>query len=387
MTKVVSVNGRSKISAQEKVRYILSELGGLLRIVQPGNLVLIKPNFVAPFPHAVTSFEILEAVIEQVKQCGGQPIVAESSGFEFDTKKTFEILGVYEFAERNKTTLINVDDAKLTTLPLDKGLTRKIAVPEIVLEADVIINVPKLKRHSLTKITGGMKNLFGLLSKESRRKLHAYGLERGIFELNKAIKSDLVIVDASIVTSRAVFGKQENLDTIIGGNSVYSVDMFCSRLLGLDYNEVKHLKLALNDGISHDEYRVLGLSPNKFLCHYNDSLLKKLRRIEYKLAYMTDIPYSWLTGGSSLIPWLHYHFGLRPELDSKRCTGCGDCVSVCPVNAISLPDKRINQKLCMQVRCLKCVDICPESAISIRGREVAEGLETLGDNIWIGARV
>jgi len=55
VTKVVSVNGRSKISAQEKVRYILSELGSLSRIVQPGNLVLIKQKFVALFLQAISN--------------------------------------------------------------------------------------------------------------------------------------------------------------------------------------------------------------------------------------------------------------------------------------------------------------------------------------------
>ena len=103
----------SMLSVGAKVEGVLSAMGGMSNFVKPGNLVLIKPNFVAPFPHATTSLEVLEAIVDSVRRCGGQPVIAESSGYEFDTEVTFKILGAYEFASKIDVKLVNLDKANI----------------------------------------------------------------------------------------------------------------------------------------------------------------------------------------------------------------------------------------------------------------------------------
>jgi ferredoxin len=71
---------------------------------------------------------------------------------------------------------------------------------------------------------------------------------------------------------------------------------------------------------------------------------------------------------------LHYYFGIRPVLHSKRCTECGHCLSACPVDAIDIRERQIVAKRCMPVRCLACIPACPENAISVHGRNVDPGL-------------
>ena len=235
MSKIFYIGSKTSLSEGEKVQKVLSALGGLQKFVRPDSLVLIKPNFVAPFSNATTSFEVLEAIIGEVKNCKGRPIIAESSGYEFDTETTFRVLGAYEFAKRNGVELVNLDKGNYSKIKLSSGFIKEIYVSELVQQADVLINVPKLKRHSLTNVTVGVKNLFGLISRESRRKFHAACLERGIFELAQVISSDLVIVDGSVIGSRAVYGNYEKLGMIVGGIDPFEVDMFCCNFLKADY--------------------------------------------------------------------------------------------------------------------------------------------------------
>ncbi len=371
------IGNEKNLSIAEKVQKIFLALGGLQQIVRPGSSVLIKPNFVAPFLHATTSFEVLEAIVREVKNCKGEPVIAESSGFEFDTETTFRVLGVYEFAKRNNVELVNLDKGKFTKIKLKSGFCGEVEVSELVHQANIIINVPKLKRHSLTKVTIGVKNLFGLLSRESRRKFHAINLERGIYELSQIIKPDLVIVDGSVIGSRAVYGEYEELGMIVGGTDPFAVDMFCCRFLQADYREVGHLKIALDKGVAKEDFKCVNLlneneesSTPRPLTVEPDSLAQKLHRLIYQLLYLVDIPYSKLFRGKSIIPKMHFYFGIRPHLDRRRCTDCGDCVPICPVNAIKIPERRIVADLCMSVRCMRCIPVCPESAISTKGRNV-----------------
>lgn len=371
------IGNGANLSIAEKVQKIFLALGGLQKFVRPGSLVLIKPNFVAPFPHATTTFEVLEAIVREVKNCKGEPVIAESSGFEFDTETTFRVLGAYEFAKRNDVELVNLDKSKFTKIKLKSGFFGEVEISELVHQANIIINVPKLKKHTLTKVTIGVKNLFGLLSRESRRKIHAINLERGIYELSQIIKPDLVIVDGSVIGSRAVYGEYEELGIIVGGTDPFAVDMFCCRFLQANYREVGHLKMALDKGIVREDFKCINLlneneesSTPRPLTVEPDSLAHKLHQLIYQLLYFVDIPYSKLFRGKSIIPLMHFYFGIRPHLDKRKCTDCGDCVTICPVNAIKIPHRSIDADLCTPVRCMKCIPACPENAISAKGRNI-----------------
>jgi len=56
---------------------------------------------------------------------------------------------------------------------------------------------------------------------------------------------------------------------------------------------------------------------------------------------------------------------MAAKVDTAKCTGCGDCVEVCPLEAISLNDGKavIDKDTCTE--CGLCVDECPNDAISL----------------------
>jgi len=375
----VVYSSSSELSVGEKVERILSEMGGMSKFVKPGNLVLIKPNFVAPFAHATTSLEVLEAIIDAVKRCGGRPVIAESAGYEFDTEATFKILGAYEFARKVGVDLINLDKVQYKSVRLTRGLVRELKIPKLVLDADLLINVPKLKRHSLTGMTIGAKNLIGLVHRESRCRIHCLGLERGIFELTKLIPSHLVIVDGTVISESAVFGAQHHLNLIVGSDSVYAADLFCCRFLGVHARGVGHIRLSMDDGLISHEFTAISTEvkwpsremPETDLKEFVSKGNRLVRKV-YQLMYCLEIMYSRIMKGRSLIPAAHFYFGIRPWLDRNACNDCGACVTVCPVNAITIPERKIDASLCMRLRCMKCVSVCSRGAIRVRGRKAVD---------------
>lgn len=387
MTIVYSIKSDESPVA-ERLASLLEPLGGMNGLIKPGDQVLIKPNLVAPFPHAVTDLDLLTGIVEQVRDCGGKPIIGESSGFEFDTETTFRILGINDLARRLDVKLINFDKEDFVSIKLAGLKGREVKIPKIVLEVDKFINIPKLKRHSLTKATIGIKNLFGLLDLDSRRRIHAFGLERGICALGQTIIPDLVVVDGSVVTTRAVYGKQTRLNLLAASKHITAMDVFCCQYLGLNWKDVKHIKLSVEKDRHCLPYELIDISdanldairtPQKKstpgIGKWSDSFSKRIHRLIYQGLYFIDILYSRIRKNHSIIPVLHYYVGIRPVLNSQQCNGCGDCLPVCPVDAIFINERRIDARRCMPVRCLKCVTACPENAISVRGMNVDPALK------------
>jgi len=151
------VENENNLSTKQRLLNALEALGGLGRFVKPGNNVLLKPNFVAPFKKAVTSFEIVEVLVEKIKELGAVPIIGESSGYEFNTEMTFDFLGVYDLAKQLDVEVVNLDSRPYIFVKVKEGLVKEVFVSKVALDSDVIINRPRLKKHSQTDVTAGIK--------------------------------------------------------------------------------------------------------------------------------------------------------------------------------------------------------------------------------------
>ena len=55
-------------------------------------------------------------------------------------------------------------------------------------------------------------------------------------------------------------------------------------------------------------------------------------------------------------------------IDQSKCTGCGDCISSCPVDALTQQADNGNKAIADDDTCADCgacVDVCPEGAIAM----------------------
>lgn len=353
----------------DAVRRAMSLAGGLDGIVSAGDRVLLKPNFVGPYRKAVTSFDVIRAVVEAVREHGGVPFLCESSGYEFDTNATLRILSVRELAEEIGIEVVNPEEDGFVEVKTPGGPLSTWRVARSAREADCIINLPKLKGHSLSGMTIGAKNLMGLLHRATRKRMHILGLTRAIPALPGIFRPALTVVDGSTTLGRAVFSDEEPLAVILASRNVLAVDLASLDVVAVPRRRARHIDYAAR-GVS-------GLAPARLVgdtdfTHPMPDMARaglgsRLHRALMWALYAADMIFEPLLRGQSLIPLAHWYFGVRPSIIRARCDACGECAAVCPVDAVDVPSKRIRRSACMVVRCMRCLEACPLNAIKLAG--------------------
>ncbi len=346
------------------VRQVVSELE-----LDLNKKILIKPNFVCPRSSktgATTDLGLIEEVVKVLINKGVQITLGEGAGFEFDTDKVFDILGVKSLAQKYNFSLVNLRKAKTECVDIGGKVLKKISLPKPVLEADAILNMPKFKTHMLTGMTFAMKNFIGLLPDEERRKAHIQGIDQSVVDLVNYFedKNTLTIGDA-ITTMGGLggpgYGTAIKSNVLIWGQDNVAIDEVAFNLFRIDTAKIKYLKIAQKN----PRFSSIDIIGN----------IEKLERFPvpdsgffYKLSYRLMHTFDYLTSvfhRESLIPRIATKIGTRPEI-SEACTKCGKCRDACPVGAIS-PEYQIDFEKCRFVRCLNCRDVCPQNAIKIKG--------------------
>jgi uncharacterized protein (DUF362 family) len=344
---------------------LFGRLGGLSDRVSSGDMVLIKPNFVAPFHKATTDLRFIDFFVTKIRQAGAVPVIGESSGFEFDTGATFDILGIKKFAAEKRVELINFEEKDYTKIDLDDIGTVEVA--KASLEAGFIINLPVLKGHSITKVSGAVKNLFGFLSKPSRRSLHCRRLGKGIAALARRFDNTIHIVDARYLLTRAVFGESRSLDYCLAGLDPFTLDHYGSKLIGVNPGAVEYLE-------GSGEYTVEGEIPDVLpASHDRASLPERFHRMMYSAFYRLDSLKCSLFGGDSIIPSLHWHLGVHPEIGEITTEELHYLASLCEMDAISVNEGKILKEKCIKVRCLKCYHEAKPGKIVLKGLNSPKG--------------
>ena len=149
-------------------------IGGLTKIVPPGSKVFVKINHLSPPSPAekgiVTHPVFVEAVLDLLKEVGADITVGDDIQ---STGDGFQISGFRQMCQRAGVRLANLREAGFVETACSGHLLEKVYLSKISLDADVIINLPKLKTHSLCIFTGGVKNMYGTIPSGHRTKFHA----------------------------------------------------------------------------------------------------------------------------------------------------------------------------------------------------------------------
>ena len=155
---------------KEALEKVLEHLGGMKAFVRPGQKVLLKPNLLRkarPEEGVTTHPALIGAVAELVRKAGGQAVIGESPGAALAHNRAtltrlYRACGVEAVAADEGAELDLAAEHETVSLPEGK-MVKKIQIIRPALDADVIINLPKFKTHVYTRLTGAVKNLFGLV--------------------------------------------------------------------------------------------------------------------------------------------------------------------------------------------------------------------------------
>jgi len=325
-----------------------------------GKKVLIKPNVVGVFPKkqiiCTTNPSLVEAVCKILKKnnckifIGDSPFTAPEASFKASgIEKIAKKYGKLVIFELDK--LVNIKDKNAKVL-------KKFPISKTLRNADLVINMPKLKTHSLTKFTGAVKNLYGVIPGGLKQRTHlkAKGDKKFsniLVDIYQNIQPELTIMDGiiSMQGEGPTSGDPVKTKLIIASKNGIALDIACCKMIGLPPKQVFTTREAIKRKIySSFKFELVGMN--------------KLPNFKF------DIP--GCEEKSKAKKMICQLFRERPIIcDTNKCIKCGLCFRKCPARAIKMdPYPVIDKKKC--IRCFCCIEICPQDALSLKPDKKAQ---------------
>ena len=340
---------------------LLEPLGGMATFVLPGERVLLKPNMLyakAPECAVTTHPEVLRAAIELVRDAGGIPLVGDSPGFG-DFRKVAEKSGLLRVAEETGAELVEFAEAVEVT---SEGMFKRFELARPYLEADRVINLPKLKTHEMMTMTCAVKNLFGAVVGHAKAAWHLKaGADKELFarmllEIYLIRKPDLTIVDAvtAMEGNGPGSGDPREVGLLLAGVNPVAVDVIAAEIAGIPKKLLFVERTALKLGIA---------GADRVALHTVGIPLAEARVAPFRLPPLSDVQWGL---PSFLKNRLRHYLTTRPCVVPEQCELCGVCVNACPPRAIEIKDGKLSFDYHRCIRCFCCRELCPHGALDVR---------------------
>lgn len=240
------------------VRDTIGALGGMAKFVKPGQVVVVKPNIgwdrtveLAANTHP----EVVRALVELCLEAGAKQVRLFDRTCN-DPRRCYTQSGIAAAVATVKSDRVELEH-------MDPRAYREVAIKggkafptwefyQPALEADVFINVPIAKHHSISRLTLGMKNLMGVIG-GSRGKLHT-DIAEALADINSVLPSDLTVIDATriLVANGPQGGRTEDvrrLDTLIASPDLVAADAYAATLFDLKPEEVPSIVAGARRGL------------------------------------------------------------------------------------------------------------------------------------------
>jgi uncharacterized protein (DUF362 family) len=218
---------------------------------RPVDSVAIKPNLCYYWDASTgytTDSALVSAIIDWVRGTYGNEVsirIVEADASAMRTKYAFSILGYRRLADKKNVGLVNLSEDELVEKTVRVN-GREIAykVSELLLNADLFINVPKLKVMRATKITCALKNVFGSIGYPKKMVYHSF-LNEAIVGINEILHPHLTIVDGLVALGKSPV----KLDLVMASKDPFSIDWIASQILGYSPRGVGFLKTAIREKV------------------------------------------------------------------------------------------------------------------------------------------
>ncbi|HDP80690.1 MAG TPA: DUF362 domain-containing protein [Spirochaetes bacterium] len=335
--------------------------------------VAVKPNLLratVPERAVVTHPEFFKAVVSVIKSEGGTPFVVESPGFE-SPAKVLEKAAYLDFIRDEKIELW--DNHSTRVLHNEEGEKfKRFEVASMVFDADIIVNLPKMKTHSLTVMTGAVKNLFGTIPGLEKSKWHMRARDREQFagfllDLYGTFlrgfnppKKIIHIMDGVLAMEGdgpGPRGTPRKAGYIIAGLDAIAVDTVMAAIAGFKPGTIPLIDMGGRRGLGAGAMGKIDIR--------GDGIADGLSPFKAPDMAGNTSALSRVLNGSFMKNMLVE----RPVPSAERCTLCYQCRRICPAGAIT-PARdgeqvpRYDYGRC--IRCYCCMEICPEAAIGLK---------------------
>ncbi|HAC65935.1 MAG TPA: thylakoid-associated protein [Cyanothece sp. UBA12306] len=238
---------------------LLEPLGGMGTFVKPGDRVLLKPNLLTasrPTKECITRAEIVYCVAQLVKEQGGQPFFGDSPAFG-SALGVAKANGYLPLMEQLDIPIVEFQGQRYQ---IDSDQFNHLRLSKEAMEADVVINLPKVKSHLQLTLTLGVKNLFGCVPGKMKAWWH---MEAGkdvnrfgtmLVETARAINPNLTIIDGIIghEGNGPSGGEPRHLGILGAAQDVFALDRVMVDILGVDPQSVPTVAAQTRLGLASD---------------------------------------------------------------------------------------------------------------------------------------
>ena len=330
--------------------------------------VIVKPNLLLPAKPekaVLTHPFVVKAVSEYILSKGCTVRISDSPATgSFDKvikeggyKKVFDGLDV-EFKEF--TTSVKIDIGR----PFGK-----IDIAKEVIDADVVINLAKLKTHAQMYLTLGVKNMFGCIVGLKKPNWHyRTGINREMFarllvQIYNAVKPSITLIDgisAMEGQGPGKSGRPRHLGVLVCSKNAVAADIAICTMLGINSDKLPTNKEAKKLGLADDGINICG----------DFNMIS-----DYKFPELGKLSF----GPKPVNKLMRKYILQRPVADNYLCRLCGECGKYCPAGAITQGRKKINFDYETCIRCYCCVEICPHGALVAKETFLGKAMRGLFD--------
>lgn len=350
---------------RQALQQLLEPFNGIGAIVEQGQKVLLKPNLLAAAPpaDAVTTHPlVIKVLTEMIQEVGGKVLIGDSPGSD-GQEEAHRISGLQQvIAETGAEMLlfrttkkVKVNGFKERTIPLTAEID----------QADLIINVAKLKTHALTGLTAAVKNTYGCVAGNYKRRFHLehplpLDFSRLLIDVCMAVKPAFSIIDAVIAMEGAGprRGKPRRVGLLMASPNAVALDSVAAEVAGFLPEQVATVAAArmLNlPGSNLADIKIAGL------------LLEECRVSDFDKGPAGSGKVSRLIANFPLTLFRNMLYARRPypSVDGMLCNGCGICMDNCPAQVIELSDGTPDIDLYNCIRCYCCQELCSQGAFKL----------------------
>jgi len=325
-----------------------------------GKRVLVKPNMLGPYPPEkgiTTHPSLIRSLVKALRKRGAICWVGDNPGMSgyAANERCARVSGILGAADGGY-----VNFAKETVqVSVESRFLDKLVVSRAVLDADLLINVPKFKTHVQTRLTGAVKNMFGILAGAEKARVHhavprPRQFSEALVDIYRVRVPDLTFMDAVVgMEGNGPSGKDlRPVGKVLASRNGVCLDGLMASMMGIPARGVDHLGIACQRGMGE-------IDPAGMDVQGSWEPLEKFKA-----------PVSFASRGwfGTALNKLLYRPLIKPKLKVRRdlCTRCEVCIQHCPAQALSLREfPFLDEEKCISCYC--CYELCPSQAMELTG--------------------
>lgn len=286
--------GELLAALHSSIDHLFSHFGDALELLKKRQTVVIKINGIDSNTYCYTRPSVLEATILYLQEKGAKTIyVVENSTQSNNTRIVFGAVGYDKVCKRTGAIPIFLDERPSKKIPFKKQKPEQeentagyellsFGLPDFLTKylidertSTFYVNIPKLKTHSMSGVTLGIKNQWGFPVHDDRGIDHNFNLHKKLIDVLEYISPDFTLIDGIEGTVHGhypvkAFGLEmvKPFRVLVGGTNVVATDLVGAHIFGLTTDDVPHLRIALErnlgEGIKQlSDVEIIGEIPFK----------------------------------------------------------------------------------------------------------------------------